>query len=93
MTNSYFSNISQEAKDLIKHLLTVDYNMRFDFDKVLKHIWFDKDTIMKQNVKNLISKVSINLTSNNLPLYNKENNTKKIKFCSCITHASTSDSE
>lgn len=68
---------------MIKQLLKVDYNMRFDFDKVLKHIWYEKDVLMKQKVNDLISESSNNLKLSQIP-YNKENVTKKIRFCSCL---------
>lgn len=75
---------------MIKQLLKVDCNMRFDFDKVLKHSWYEKDILMKQKVNDLISESSNNLKLSHIP-YNKENVTKKIRFCPCL-HITTSDS-
>lgn len=90
-TNISFSNISNGAQDMVKHLLTVDYNMRFDFDKVLRHVWFDKDILMKQKVNDLMADFSKILKSSNMFHYNKENLTKKVRFCPCLTQATTSD--
>jgi len=86
-------NTSDGAQDIIKQLLTVDYNIRFDFDKILKHIWFEKDMLMKEKVGNLIAEFSNNLKSSNNFSSNKENVTKKIKFCSCITQDTCPKSE
>lgn len=80
---------------MIKQLLTVDFKKRFNFDEILKHIWFEKDILMKQKVNDLIAEFSNILKSNNLqlmPSYNKENIAKKIRFCECFSHTSTSDS-
>lgn len=82
-------------QDVIKQLLTVDYKKRFNFDELLKHIWFEKDILMKQKVNDLIAEFD-NILKSNLqlvPSYNKENIAKKIRFCDCFSHASTSDSE
>lgn len=76
---------------MIRQLLTVDFNTRFDFDKVLKHVWFEKDILMKQKVNDLISEFSNSIKSKN-PSFNKENVTKKIRFCPCFTQATTSNS-
>ncbi|XP_060875679.1 serine/threonine-protein kinase Chk2-like isoform X2 [Metopolophium dirhodum] len=86
-------NTSNGAQDIIKQLLTVDYNMRFDFDKILKHIWFEKDMLMKEKVGNLIAEFSNGLKPSNKFTANKENVTKKIKFCSCLTQDTCSESE
>lgn len=82
-------NTSNGAQDIIKLLLTIDYNMRFDFDKILKHIWFEKDMFMKEKVNDLIVAFSNSLKPSNKFLSNKENVTKKIKFCSCLTQDSS----
>lgn len=73
---------------MIKQLLTTDCNIRYDFDKILKHIWFEKDMFMKQNVHSFMNEFS-NTTRNSAFSYD-ENSTKKIKFCPCLTHASSS---
>lgn len=65
--------------------------MRFDFDKILKHIWFEKDILMKQKVNNLIAEFSHFSKSNEISIYNKENVTKKLRFCPCFSPASSSD--
>lgn len=65
--------------------------MRFDFDKILKHIWFEKDILMKQKVNNLIAEFSHVSKSNEISTYNKENVTKKLRFCPCFSPASSSD--
>lgn len=80
-------DISKSAQDIIKQLLTIDFNIRYDFDKTLKHIWFEKDIFMKQNVHSFINEFS-NITPSSLS--HDENCTKKIKFCSCLTHDSGS---
>lgn len=90
LTKPLFSNISNGAQDMVKQLLKVDYSLRFDFDKVLKHIWFEKDVLMKQKVNDLISESSNNSRLSHIP-YNKENVTKKIRFCPCL-RAVSSDS-
>lgn len=69
---------------MVKQLLTVDYDLRFDFDKVLKHVWFEKDTLMKQQVNDLIVNFSNILRSSNMLNHNKENVSKKIRFCPCL---------
>jgi len=84
---------SNGAQDMIKQLLTIDYDMRFDFDKILKHVWFEKDMLMKEKVGNLIAEFSNTLKPRNKFLSNKENVTKRIKFCSCITQDTCSESE
>lgn len=38
----YWSNVSDEAKDLIRKLLTVDPALRINVDQVLQHPWFNK---------------------------------------------------
>ncbi|VVC26639.1 Hypothetical protein CINCED_3A013524 [Cinara cedri] len=86
------TNISNGAQDIIKQLLIVDFIKRFDFDKVLKHSWFEKDILMKQKVNNLIAEFSNDLNSSNMP-FSKENVTKKIRFCPCLTNGTTSDAQ
>lgn len=92
ITNLLFSNISNGAQDVIKQLLIVDLIKRLDFDKVLKHSWFEKDTLMKQKVNNLIVDFSNNLKSSNMP-FSEENVTKKIKLCPCLTRGTCSDAQ
>jgi hypothetical protein len=65
--------------------------MRFDFDRILKHIWFDKDVLMKQKVNDLIAEFSHILKSNEIPNYNKENVFKKLRICPCLSPMSDSD--
>lgn len=92
ITKNLFPNISNSARDMIIQLLTIDYNMRFDLDQVLKHIWFEKDILMKQKVNDLITEFSIISKSNNLlPSTNKENVSKKTRFCPCIPTTCSSD--
>lgn len=93
LTKPLFSYVSNSAQDVIKQLLIVDYNMRSDFDKILKHIWFEKDVLMKQKVNDLITEYSNNLKSSAIDFVpnNKENVIKKIRFCPCLTHTTTSD--
>lgn len=79
-----FYNISNEAQNLIKQLLTVDCSLRFDFDKILKHFWFEKDVLMKQKVNSLICKVPNGITSSIIPFSMKENNIKRFRFCPCL---------
>lgn len=69
---------------MIGQLLMVDYNMRFDFDKILKHIWFEKDMRMKQKVNDIIAEVPKILKLSDIN--SNKIITKKIKFCSCLTH-------
>ena len=38
----YWSNVSEEAKDLIKHLLTLDINKRFTVEQALQHSWITR---------------------------------------------------
>lgn len=76
---------------MVKKLLTVDYNMRFDFDQVLKHVWFEKDLLMKQKVNDLIVNFSNILRSSNIFHHNKENVAKKIRLCPCLTKTTNSD--
>ncbi|XP_015380328.1 PREDICTED: ovarian-specific serine/threonine-protein kinase Lok-like [Diuraphis noxia] len=86
-------NTSNGVQDIIEQLLTIDYNRRFDFDKILKHIWFEKDMFMKEKVVKLIAEFSNNSKPSNTFSSNKENVTKKIKFCSCLTQDTCSESE
>lgn len=90
-TKLVISNTSNGAQDMIKKLLTVDFNIRLDFDKILRHIWFEKDMLMKQKVNDLIAEYSRVLKSNKIPTYNKENITKKLRFCPCFSPTSSSD--
>lgn len=92
-TKHLFSNISNNAQDIIVQLLEVDYIVRFDFDKVLKHFWFEKDILMKQKVHDIITEVPKILQLNIIPSSNKENVNKKIKFCPCLTHATVCNSQ
>jgi len=86
-------NTSNGARDIIEQLLTIDYNRRFDFDKILKHIWFEKDMLMKEKVVKLIAEFSNSSKPSNTFSSNKENVTKKIKLCSCLTQDTCSESE
>lgn len=85
ITKLQFFNASNGVQDIINQLLIIDYNLRFDFNKILKHIWFEKDIVMKETVGNLIAEFSNSLKPINTFSSNKENVTKKIKFCSCLT--------
>ena len=38
----YWGNVSEEAKDLIKHLLVLDVNKRFTVQQALKHSWLTR---------------------------------------------------
>lgn len=91
-TKNLFSNISNNAQDMIGQLLLVDCIMRFDFDKILKHIWFEKDILMKQKVNDIITEVPNIFQLSNIPSSNKEN-VKKIKFCPCLTHATVCNNQ
>ncbi|KAE9539381.1 hypothetical protein AGLY_004633 [Aphis glycines] len=85
-------NTSNVAQDIIKQLLTIDYNIRFDFDKILKHTWFEKDLLMKEKVGNLMAEFSNSLMPSHKYSSNKENFAKKIKFCSCLAQDTCSES-
>lgn len=78
------SSISYEAQNLIRRLLTMDCSLRFDFDKVLKNIWFEKDALMKKKVDELISQVPNYPSSSIIPSNEKENNVKRFRLCPCI---------
>jgi len=44
------NDISEEARDLISHLLEVDVKDRFGFNEIIKHKWFvnfDNNSIIK----------------------------------------------
>ncbi|XP_050428380.1 probable myosin light chain kinase DDB_G0292624 [Adelges cooleyi] len=90
MTKSLFLNTSSGAKDLIKKLIMVDYSVRFNFDQVIDHAWFDKDIKMKRIVSNLISEYTVVNKVAKKQLNEKENMTKKLRFCSCVTHTTSS---
>lgn len=85
-------NTSNVAQDIIKQLLTIDYDTRFDFDKILKHIWFEKDLLMKEKVGNLMAQFSNSSMPSHKFSSNKENVAKKIKFCSCLAQDTCSES-
>lgn len=89
INKSLFPNISHIAQDMIKQLLTVDYKVRFGLDQILKHLWFEKDILMKQKVNDFITEFTNDSIQSSLP-YNKENNVKKFRYCSS-THATTSE--
>jgi calcium-dependent protein kinase len=48
--SSVFNNVSAEAKDLIKQLLTFDYNKRIDANHALKHKWFKIKLLQEKEV-------------------------------------------
>ena len=41
----YWDNVSEQAKDLIRHLLVVDPTQRYDAQQVLNHEWFRTSTL------------------------------------------------
>jgi calcium/calmodulin-dependent protein kinase I len=41
----YWDSISNEAKDLIKGLLTIDASKRLTTEKILKHPWLVNNTV------------------------------------------------
>eukprot|EP01120_Amphizonella_sp_Union-15-10_P014563 TRINITY_DN709_c0_g1_i1.p1 TRINITY_DN709_c0_g1~~TRINITY_DN709_c0_g1_i1.p1 ORF type:complete len:384 (+),score=83.20 TRINITY_DN709_c0_g1_i1:103-1254(+) len=47
----YWDNISDTAKDLIKHLLVVDPKKRFTANEALQHDWFTKAVVSKVKTK------------------------------------------
>jgi calcium-dependent protein kinase len=69
MNNGIWDNISNEAKDLIKHIL-VPEKERYSAKEVLAHPWF--------NVVNDIKDKSINIDFNIFKRYSEENTLKKI---------------
>lgn len=83
-------NVSNGVKDLLKKLLMVDYTIRFNFDQVIDHAWFDKDVVMKRNVSNLIAQFNAGTKSTNKQEKQKENSTKKTRICSCLMHTNSS---
>ena len=50
-----WKNVSNEAKDLIKHML-IDENKRYSAEEVLRHPWFSK---MSPNEKGAVNKISV----------------------------------
>jgi len=40
----YWGNVSDEAKDLIRHLLVLDVNKRFTADQALNHSWIKRSS-------------------------------------------------
>jgi calcium/calmodulin-dependent protein kinase I len=42
----YWGHISEEAKDFVKRLLTVDMNSRMTADEALRHPWVSAPTIL-----------------------------------------------
>ncbi|XP_050535337.1 serine/threonine-protein kinase Chk2-like isoform X2 [Daktulosphaira vitifoliae] len=83
-------NVSNGVKDLVKKLIMVDYTIRFNFDQVLDHAWFDKDVLMKRNVSDLIAQFSTSMKTSNKQIKEKENSTKKTRFCPCLMHTTSS---
>lgn len=65
MDGPEWSEISREAKELIKAMLKKDLNKRFSAEEALNHIWFKK---MRECVKEnfVISKERLNQVANNL---------------------------
>ena len=69
MDDSSWKNISNEAKDLIKHIF-VPENQRFTAKEVLSHPWFKIINISKEN--------KLNIDFNFFKKYSEENSLKKI---------------
>ena len=69
MNNKIWNNISNEAKDLIKHML-VPENERFSAKQVLEHPWF--------KYVNKIKNKKINIKLDVFKKYSEENTLKKI---------------
>ncbi|CRG95327.1 calcium dependent protein kinase 3, putative [Plasmodium gallinaceum] len=55
-----WANISEEAKDLIQHCLTMDSEKRISASEALKHPWFKK----KKSAYNLEAKIDIHVLEN-----------------------------
>ena len=69
MDNKIWENISNEAKDLIKHIF-VPENERYSAKEVLAHPWF--------NIVNDIKDKAINIDFNIFKRYSEENTLKKL---------------
>ena len=56
----HFRNISNEAKDLIQHMLTVDPDARFSIDQVLSHPWLPQKTEIESDVWKHVEEFDVN---------------------------------
>ncbi len=53
----YWDNISDQAKDLIRKLLTVDPKKRPNSDEILAHVWMVGDATPRKNLPNITDKI------------------------------------
>lgn len=53
----YWDNISDQAKDLIRKLLTVDPKKRPRADDILAHTWMIGDATPRKNLPNITDKI------------------------------------
>ncbi|KJE92873.1 calcium/calmodulin-dependent protein kinase I [Capsaspora owczarzaki ATCC 30864] len=52
---NYWSDISESAKDFIRHLLTIDPEQRFTADQALEHPWIASDAASDKNIHSSVS--------------------------------------
>jgi len=64
-----WDSVSNEAKDLISHLLTLDVNQRYKAEQALEHPWFFDSTVAKSG--------SLGLAMENLKKYNASRKLRK----------------
>ena len=78
--DKHFSNVSDEAKDMIRSMLIVDTSLRISADKLLQHPWMIYSPIVSP-----INSVSSNnnLTAINSDKSNKSNNSINSKIDAC----------
>jgi len=62
MSDKLWLSISNDAKDLVRQMLTFDYNKRCTAKQALKSKWFDKapeaelsPDLLKESLKNLLN--------------------------------------
>ena len=86
-SSSVFKNVSPEAKDLLRHLMTRDHNKRIDAKMALKHKWFKCKLDEKEIDLNFKKDIM-----NNLKNFQIEHKFQQA-VCSYITHNLVSKKE
>lgn len=51
----YWDEISQEGKDFVRSLMTLDPNSRYDCETALENSWISGDTALKKNIHDSVS--------------------------------------
>lgn len=81
-----FKNVSQEAKKLIRQLLTYDYEERISIEEALNNIWFR--TVIESKEKTFDKSVLFNIKK-----FNIQNKIQKAIYYFMVSHMSNKDDE